>query len=58
MATRAKTPNRGAADIISQVIRKVDRMQVGGFLNAIAFRKWLTEWDVRAAKKPGGLGRK
>lgn len=58
---RSKTLNRGAADIIAQVIRKVDRMCKAAESSKIdgdALIDWLQDWDARAAKKAGGLGRK
>lgn len=67
MATkkRPQTPNRGAADIIGQVIRKVKRMLNDADLNGhwqacdylTALHNWLRDWDERAAKKRGGLGK-
>lgn len=61
MATRSKTANRGAADIIGRAIAKIGRMQKESGCSMIdgnKFKAWLSDWDVRAAKKAGGLGRK
>lgn len=63
--SRPKTPNRGAADIIAQVIakarremKKQEREGAGLYIHGESFIAWLRDWDKRAAKKAGGLGRK
>ncbi len=60
---RPKTPNRGAADIVAEVMAKVKRMRtfcpgVIKYIERDQLVAWLADWDVRAAKKAGGLGRK
>ena len=74
MSTRPKTPNRGVADIISQIRSKLKRMAVEvpntwfnedpddnttvWIVRAGELDQWLKAWDKRATKKKGGLGKK
>jgi hypothetical protein len=68
---RAKTPNRGAADVRDQILDKIALMKsLSGtwytvndgakhtFIDADDLAKWIRGMSKRASKKPGGLGRK
>ena len=63
---RTVSPNQGAADMVTRIIRKIKGMQTDinimgdqlPYINGDSLIDWLRDWDKRAQAKPGGLGRK
>jgi len=56
---RPETPNRGAADERSAILRKVRRLlKLTPTPELEALAAWIADRDLRTAAKPRGLGRK